>query len=126
MPLRRPIATLLLLGLLPCGCGEEPATGTAMVSLSWTMVDGRSCPDSGVERVVVREEGTAKLLMDALCPTGHEARAVEVKLPAGARTYQVEGRSAQATPLYSRRLELELEDGEQRQVKVQLIFVGGR
>ena len=123
--LQRPTA-LLLLCLLLTGCGDEAETGSATVRLSWTMVDGRSCPDSGVERVVVREEGVAGLLLDQLCSSGHGARTVDATLPAGARTYQVEGRSAQATPLYSRRLELDLEQGEQQHEKVTLVFVGGR
>lgn len=119
---------LLVWPLLAClGCGDESPQGVATVSLSWSMLDGRSCPDSSVERVVVTEVGNPTLLMlDALCSTGHGASAVEFGLPAGPRDYLVEGISAQSTSLYSARLALDLSPGEERKVSVKLAFTGGR
>ena len=119
---------LLLLGALLClGCGEEASGGTATVNLTWSLVDGRSCPDSGVERVEVREQvDQAPLLLNALCSLGYGANAVTITLPSGQRIFQVQGMSAQSTPLYTARMDLNLEPGETRKLSVKLAFTGGR
>ena len=127
MPSSLPYLLLLMGSPLCLGCGEDGEGGAATVSLSWSLMDGRSCPDSGVERVLVKEQtDQAPLLLNVLCSLGYGASAVDLALPSGQRLLQVQGISAQATPLYSARLDLELEPGETRKLSVKLAFTGGR
>ena len=123
MPAHR--ACFLFVLAFACACGEAPE-GEGTVALSWTFLDGRSCSDSGVERVVARPGDQAVAHLETFCASGYGAARARFKLPAGAHSLVVEGMSAQVTPLYSGRVQLDLEAGAELTQEVKLAFIGGR
>ncbi len=116
---------LLFVALVFLACGDD-LEGQGTLLLSWSFLDGRSCADSGVEQIMVREQGEADALMQSFCSSGHGNKQVKLTLEAGEHMLEIQGVSAQTTALYSGRLTVQIEVGVETSGSVPMAFVGGR
>ena len=121
---------VLLLGLLGLpGCGRDDPDERFLLSLRWSLVDGRSCEDAGVRSLRVHDAGD--LVTRALLPVCEAGRIGAAgaapqrigQVPPGERSYDVFGLSASGGVLYRGRLTVDAESHPDADVL--LYFQGG-